>query len=147
MEITLKLSVIALFSYKHWITFFQNKSIFQLVAQPLSAINCFSYVQQCTVVHNCCAFTLHISLLRGIVFFSILIFAFLTHIKNPSLKQHIREAHYVTAIKCTGASACIELQLIIFHFSLIDTTLFLHYSVVISSVLGCYLNISLLSQY
>ena len=98
-----------------------------LVAQPLSAINCFSCVQQCTVVHNCCAFTLHISLLRGIVFFSKLNFAFLYHMKNPSLKQHIREAHYVTVIKCTGASACIELQLIIFHFRPIDSTLFLHY--------------------
>ena len=125
MEITLKLLVKALnielpFSKT-------NQFSSWLVAQPLSAINCFSCVQQCTVVHNCCAFTLHISLLRGIVFFSKLNFAFLYHMKNPSLKQHIREAHYVTVIKCTGASACIELQLIIFHFRLIDSTLFLHY--------------------
>ena len=65
----------------------------------------------------------------GIVFFQSLFFAFLTHMKNRNLKQHIREARYVTVIKCTGPSACIELQLIIFYFSLIDSTSFLHYYV------------------
>ena len=90
-------------SSKHWITFFQNKSIFQLVAQPLSAINCFSYVQQCTVVHNCCAFTLHISLLRGIVFFSILIFC----LSHSHKKSKFEAAHKRSTLRhCDKVHGC-----------------------------------------
>ena len=118
-------------SSKHWITFFENKSIFQLVAQPLSAINCFSYVEQCTVVHNCCAFTLHISLLRGIVFFSILIFC----LSHSHKKSKFEAAHKRSTLRhCDKVHGCQCMHRTAINYLPLQP----HWYHFISSLLGCY---------